>query len=322
MPDPSTCGEIWLGDVLRAADALGAHDAGQLDAIARLLGMRPPAFRIDTPADASGRGHRGVSAGRPGPAPAVPPNTPDPADAESTVNSVPLLEPQLVRGFPGQRQWTQPALAPTKPADHGERPRPAPLLPPQSEAATLRFLVSRAVPEGQVDIVRLLDMLGTATPIIELPYRQVRTLRYGVQMLVDLGEGMEPFLRDSARLIERVTAISGRHATDVRWFAGCPLDRSGPGAGWTWGPYRPPAAGTRVLVVSDFGGQLAVRGNLPARYAEDWQRTAALVRYNDCSPVALVPAPPERWPGWLTSVMPALCWDRSTTAAVARSVLS
>lgn len=322
MPDASARGEIWLGDVLRAADALGAHDAGEIAAIARLLGMRPPAHRTDTPADAPGRGHRGATGGRPRPAPVAPPRPQDPADTEAPAPGVPLLEPQPARGFPGQREWTQPALAPAKPADHGARPRPAPLLPPQSEAATLRLLVSRAVPEGEVDIAQLLDMLGTATPITELPHRQVRTLRYGVQMLVDLGEGMQPFLRDSARLIERVTAVSGRHGTDVRWFAGCPLDRCGPGAGWTWGPYRPPAAGTRVLVVSDFGGQLAARGSLPAHYAEDWRRTAELVRYNGCSPVALVPAPPESWPGWLASVMPALCWDRSTTAAVARSALS
>lgn len=163
--------------------------------------------------------------------------------------------------------------------------------------------MSRLVAEGPVDIERLLGLMGTATVVTELPRQPVRTVRFGVQVIVDLGEGMEPFLRDAMRVLERAAAISGRHGCDVLYFADCPLHRSGPGAAWTWGSYHPPATGTRVLVLSDFGLHLDAAGRLPPRYEEDWRHTAGLIRHNGCSPVALVPAPLDRWPRWLTDLI-------------------
>ncbi|WP_369275944.1 hypothetical protein AB5J55_43860 [Streptomyces sp. R11] len=140
------------------------------------------------------------------------------------------------------------------------------LLPPSSEAATLHVLVSRMPPEGPVDLDRLLDRLAGNVAVEELPRQPVRTLRFGVQILVDLGEGMEPFWRDE---MDGVTAIAGRQSCQVRYFSGCPLHRSGEGAGWTWKPYRPPARGAKVLVLSDFGcnadSSAAATAHLPAQ---------------------------------------------------------
>lgn len=316
-------GQIWLGDVARAVAALGvdAADLATVSRIANLLGM-----------EISGSAPSPGASGRRDPAP---PPEPDPPsrdaqdDASPTVETpeppspqpnVPVLEPVAARGGT-PRNWREPALAAAGQSVAAQRPALQTLLPPHSEAATLRLLVSRLVAEGPVDVDRLLDLICTATPVPELPRRPVRTLRFGVQILVDLGEGMEPFLRDAMHVVDRVRAISGRHGTDVRYFADCPLDRCGPGAAWTWEPYRSPAAGTRALVLSDFGRRLEATGRLPAHYAGNWRRTADLVRHNGCSPVALVPVPTERWPRWLTGVMPSLCWDRTTTAAAALSAL-
>ncbi|MER5662808.1 hypothetical protein [Streptomyces mirabilis] len=316
-------GEIWIGDVARAVAALSVDPADKavLSRIANLLGM-------ETAASVRPPSRSGSSEPRPRPrtVPSAPRSSPTPPAQEDPRQrrrdglAVPLLQP-LSAWDSVPRVWSEPALAGPSSRAIGERPALQGLLPPHSEAATLRLLVSRLVAEGPVDIERLLGLMGTATVVTELPRQPVRTVRFGVQVLVDLGEGMEPFLRDAMRVLERAAAISGRHGCDVLYFADCPLHRSGPGAAWTWGSYHPPATGTRVLVLSDFGLHLDAAGRLPPRYEEDWRHTAGLIRHNGCSPVALVPAPLDRWPRWLTDLMPALCWDRTTTAAVARSRL-
>jgi hypothetical protein len=196
------------------------------------------------------------------------------------------------------------------------------LLPPSSEAATLHVLVSRRVPEGPVDVDRLLDRLAENVAVEELPRQPVRTLRFGVQVLVDLGEGMEPFWRDEVELVDRVTSVAGPQSCQVRYFSGCPLHRSGEGAGWTWKPYRPPARGAKVLVLSDFGCNADRSATAAARLHKDWQETVGIMRRHGCSPVALVPLPRTGIPSWVSGLMPVLSWDRTTTTAQAQVGLS
>ncbi|MFJ4518968.1 hypothetical protein [Streptomyces sp. NPDC088816] len=196
------------------------------------------------------------------------------------------------------------------------------LLPPSSEAATLHVLLSRTVPEGPVDLERLVEQLAGNVTVEALPRLPVRTLRFGVQVLVDLGEGMEPFLRDEMELVDRVTAIAGQHGCQVRYFSGCPLHRSGEGAGWTWKPYRPPAEGAKVLVLSDFGCNGGSGRSAAERLRKDWQETAKIMRRSGCPAVALSPVPQTRIPSWMSTLMPVLSWDRTTTTAQAQVRLS
>jgi hypothetical protein len=317
-------GEIWIADLARVVTVLDVEptDHPKLARIAGLLGMAVPA-----PAPLTAEPQQ------PRPPAQLPPGSPTrrttaalrPADhgqpPPQRQEPVPLLTP-LRTEAPEPRVWAGPALARQGPDPAAGLPPYHSLLPPSSEAATLHLLLSRVVNEGPVDIERLLDLVASGYPLTELPRQPVRTLRFGVQVLVDLGEGMRPFLRDQMEVVERINAIAGRHGREVRYFTGSPLHRSGPGAGWTWKPYRPPANGTRVLVLSDFG-QHSEPGELSlSRYRQDWQTTVGLIRRNGCLPVALMPVPQDGWPRWLTALMPVLSWDRTTTAAITQARLS
>ncbi|MFB7360225.1 hypothetical protein [Streptomyces gardneri] len=230
-----------------------------------------------------------------------------------------VLSPISTGMAAAERSWTEPALA--------EQPRHAPqqdaphqtLLPPSSEAATLHLLLSRVVPEGPVDVGLLLERVCRGDVLSQLPREPVRTLRFGVQVLVDLGMGMQPFYRDQSELVTRIGSLAGRHSRDVKYFSGTPLHRSGPGAGWTWRAYEPPPPGARVLILSDFGLN---EGGMASEHEDDWCEVVRLIRRAGCRPLALVPAPSAQWPPWLVALMPVLAWDRCTTTAHVYAALS
>ncbi|MFC8668739.1 hypothetical protein [Streptomyces sp. NPDC057199] len=162
--------------------------------------------------------------------------------------------------------------------------------------------------------------LAKGTYIGELPRTPVRTLRFGVQVLVDIGTGMQLFIRDQQELLNRISAIIGRHACDIRYFAGDPR-RNGTGARWTYKPLAAPARGTRVLILSDFGLHHA---GTPTRTvgAHEWQEALTVLHRGGCLPVGLTPIPAPRQPSWLRAMMPLLTWDRTTTAAAAHTRMS
>lgn len=324
---------IWVGDLARALVGLGV-DPGDYDRvrhIAALLGLRGPVPGPDPAVDRHGTPVPDPAQGG-GPAPGTPSRptrqhdtAPEPRALHDS--GAPLLSGQPAQltmltplhGRGGHRPgWRFRALA-----ERAEHPEEAglphhPLLPPHSETATLQTVLSRVVPEGEVDTRRLLEEIATGHPLQEFPRLPVRTLRFGTQVLVDLGPGMELFARDQAELVDRITAIVGRHATEVLYFAESPLHRAGPGAGWTWRPYRPPAAGTRVLVLSNFGCHRPGAG-LPSALWHEWQELTALLRRSGCLPAAMVPLPPDRYPDRLTPLMPVLSWDRCTTTVHAEA---
>ncbi|MFJ2008305.1 hypothetical protein [Streptomyces chartreusis] len=317
--------EIWIADMARVVMALevAASDHRQRGEIAQLLGMIAPEPAHQAAPSARGGQHLPPSASSAAPAKKrLRPVEERTVPARQLPDERTSLLPPLSTGQSGPRTWGEPMLRAAPPAQ-GASPLPyQSLLPPSSEAATLHVLLSRTVPEGPVDLDRLLDGLAGNVAVEELPRQPVRTLRFGVQILVDLGEGMEPFWRDETELVDRVTAIAGRQACQVRYFSGCPLRRSGEGAGWTWKPYRPPARGAKVLVLSDFGCNADSGASAAARLRKDWQESVEIMRRHGCPAVALVPVPRKSIPSWVSDLMPVLSWDRTTTTAQAQVGLS
>lgn len=310
-------GENWVGAMARAVATLGCHDDVTLDKIAGMLGLRRlpstgapggPSTGAPVSATATGRPTAPTPAPRP---PEAEPSVPAPREP---AHSMPLLSP-VGTELAVQRLWTQPALAETPASAVSRRSHHQSLLPPRSQAAILRLLLSRVVPEGPIDTERMITDLARGAYLSELPRRPVRTLRFGVHVLLDIGQGMELFLRDQQELLHRIIAVTGRHACDVRYFAGDPL-RSGRGAGWTWKPLTAPPRGTRVLLVSDFGRNRAGTVDVTA-----WQTAITVFRRGGCLPVALTPLPASRQPSWLRALVPVLTWDRTTTAAMAHARL-
>jgi hypothetical protein len=194
-----------------------------------------------------------------------------------------------------------------------------PLFPPRSTPAILQAALSRQVAEGPIDITSLVETVARCKPVSVVRRRYVPTLRYGVQVLVDLGPAMEPFRRDQEQVTRQIIATVGHEKVRVRYFAYSPLRGTGTGAGWTWRrPYRPPSRGTPILLLSDMGiGGPA--GDLRASTYPEWLEFGRIAAGNESGIVAFVVYPPGRWPSWLASLGHPVSWDRRATARSTRT---
>ncbi|WP_437981394.1 hypothetical protein [Sorangium sp. So ce117] len=205
-------------------------------------------------------------------------------------------------------------------ADEAAPARPAlqPLFEPAGSRSLVSALISTLHPEGEVESERLVERISRGRPVDTVPRRPRPTLRAGVQILVDRGTGMMPFTRDAAELAAGIRALAGASVTTLLYFAEVPFE-AGPGARRKWRRYHPPAPGTTVVALTDIG--IHAPDTTPAALVEQWHLFARLNRQAGCRLVALVPAPPHRFPHALASVFPLISWDRSTTLAAARRAL-
>jgi len=315
--------DIWWADVIRARRALGARTPAEFAAIAAALGYQVTAEERVVSGAESGRSPADPA----GPAPPSPVARPAPdrwrgavadQDAGDRAN-LPVLQPVAVEPAGPARPDEGEVLArAAPPAAQRADPRWS-LLAPHSAAAITQYLLSRSVAGGEPDIDRALELIGAGRPIVDLPGRPVRTLRFGAQVLVDRAASMEPFDRDQADVVRVVTAVVGAGRTEIVQFADVPSRGAGPGRRWSWSRYEPPAAGTGVLLLTDFGigGDpfTAHRASLA-----EWTRFLQRLHRAECRPIALVPYPPARWPRRLLRLCPMITWDRHTTVGHARAV--
>ncbi|MFK0018781.1 hypothetical protein [Streptomyces sp. NPDC090798] len=316
--------DVWIRDLLRALPLAQGQGEEAERAIARLLG-----FDITAP----GTGGQDVAPGSAvfpatGDAnlPGLVPEEPSPDDlashprtpglmANGSVgedNSLPLLDPSGEES-PLPFEWTAPSLPPP---DRSRLQAPLsydPLLAPRSTSALLHLALSKQVDQGELDVERVVEQLSQGLPLESLPRRPVRTVRFGVQVLADLGVGMEPFSRDVHETVHHVRATVGHEHTQVAYFDHCPVRGAGPGPRWTWREYVPPAPGTRILILSDLG-MGGPRLNARRGTRAEWERLVRTLAYAQCTAVAFVPFPEQRWPSWAAKLLPLVPWDRQTTA--------
>lgn len=316
-------GDIWLGDAARALAAL-THDDRTERAVLRLLGLTPDTRTKPVHGGQSESGAR-VSSPSVDAAPSPEPGLPAPAVDEPAATAAPVEVPDgLPLLTPIGFEPPRPLPAPAQPLPRVDQSRlrvarpHEPLLAPRSALAVLGLALSRPAPEGEIDSDAFVQAISRAQPVDNLPRRLTRTLRFGVQVLVDLGAGMLPFARDQHDLVARVRSLFGPERTDVQRFADAPLRGTGPGARWTWKPYQPPPPDTRILLLSNFG-----IGGHPLDYLAgdrtEWQEFLDVVARHKATPVGFVPYPPQRWPLWLRSQLTLVCWDRGTTVSTIRS---
>ncbi|WP_030754594.1 hypothetical protein [Streptomyces griseus] len=311
-------GEIWLADVVRALEAADTDE--QRREVVRMLGFAPSTVLADpvaSPSETAPLPPEPFPLPAPGPAPAREDEPPAPSPAPAGDRDEPedvLAELPLLRALRSAGEGDAPPRRPVEPLARptGERhPLPhEPLLVPRWTHAIVRALLSRPVPEGPVDIDVLITAMACRRPVTRLPRLPVPTLRYGVQVLVDRGAGMQPFRRDQDELLRRVRAVVGPQLVETGYFSDAPQRGTGPGPRWTRKPYRPPRAGRRVLVLSDLG-----LGGPPGHRRgtrEEWADFAGRVRQAGCGAVVLSPYPVHRWAEWMPRVLPLVCWDRTT----------
>jgi hypothetical protein len=299
------------GDLLRAISEL---DVEHWDDASRMLGFSPAESDLDetalgVAADADELRAPSVTADLAMPLATV-------ADAELTLAARPVS--RTIPTDVGDVAW----LAEVPPLPHpgaavrASGLRHEPLLDSRREAALLAELVATTMLRGRPDIGQMIRVVTTRRQIRAIPRRPRPTLAHGVQVLVDLGLGLRPFVRDRQDIEAALRRVVGSTVT-VGWF----MDDLANGVCLPGDddlmPYEP-AAGVPVLLISDLG-----IGGQSARTR--WLRVEQLVKLSDrvrsqgSFVCALVPYSRPRWPVGLARRMAVVQWDRRATMATVRA---
>ena len=309
-------GQISLADLLESMRELGPADAEASDGILRLLGLEP---RRAEPPQSSSRKPRPPR-----------PQTTRPTEAPSQPESAEprprrRLESVLTPANSGRAplpEWIAATeqLGATE-TRHLHRAIPLePLFPARTTRAILSGCLATPAETGPLNLARVVEMVGRAQIIRSMPRFVIPTLSRGVQLLIDQSEGLQPFAADQSVLRSALVQVAGRDRTTVLYFHGSPEWGAGSGLREDWLPYKPPAAGTPVVVLTDLG-ITQPSGIAGIAAASDWKRFAQLLARAHCPLLALVPYPQRRWPPALLRRMDIVQWDRNTTASVIRHVI-
>ena len=226
-------------------------------------------------------------------------------------------DPDLPRLTPvgrDERELSAPwrAAAPLEPFDPARHLTPlarrAPLFDPRWTRELLAALIATDVADGRLDEAAAVALIAAGRPLDPLPLLARPSLRRGAQVLVDVGEGMEPFVDDAWDLVERIERIAGEAQVSSHAFWDAPLRGVAPDLD----PYEPPPPQTPVLVVTDAG----IGGPSPrlerSRPAE-WLELATRLAERGSPVILIVPYRRERWPAALRRLK-LVEWDRRTTA--------
>lgn len=194
-------------------------------------------------------------------------------------------------------RWRRPPLA-------------EPLVAPPRGRAFAIGLAAVDVP-GPIDVRRLVEAVARRRLRRQPPRITRRSMRRGVQLLVDRGPALDPLRDDIARLIGWLVDVASDSGLQRLGFDGDP--RFVVGAGGGRDPDElvehrlllPPSGGA-VVVVCDLG----IARPRSGRHAPPaiWRAHERLVRDGGCRPVYLVPYPPDRWPSELARRLAIVHW--------------
>jgi hypothetical protein len=217
---------------------------------------------------------------------------------------------ELKKPFPsGSRsQWyaqTQPLEFDTAP-DRLPRLVAEPLLAPMSQRVMLLAMLATFVSGHNVDLRRLIDRIAVRTPLRKIPHLRKRSVRRGVQLLLDVGERMQPFFDDQIQLIEYLTPLMPEGRIQVVRCHGAPPAR--PFAG----EYLPPSPGTPILLVSDLGRGGGALSPFGAR-ADVWIDFARHMEALGCHVLVLAPVSQDKIGPKLREFLHIVTWDRTLT---------
>jgi hypothetical protein len=300
---------VWVGDLARALGELEPRDDTTRSAIAAVLGLAPPGDattagaagrrpdrnapggRLSRRREATSTGSTGEEAGPPAAALAM------------EIGLIAREEP-AAGSLSGVHPLAQRPIDPPGEAVHH------PLFRPRWTRGVLTAALSTDDENGPVDVDRLTEQLARAEAPAELPRRRWPTMRHGVQLLVDVGEGMLPYAHDQDVLTTYLRAIVGAHRVATRAFRGTPLEDPADPAESRWTPPRP---GTPIALLTDLGIARPPLSMDPAPVG-DWLRFADEARRALCPVVAFVPYRSERVPMPLRRAISVVQWDRRTTA--------
>lgn len=304
MPDAATSPPLaGLADLVRADLAL-APNAEARQVLANMLGLSlaaptrpqrvvpPPLNDEDEDQDETTREPRGDH-----------PLAVDPDD----------LDPDVVRLEPTQAptpstQYRDPI--PERQAHHSRPELPfTPLLAERTEAELTILVLSSPSPTSALDIDAAVGQIARARPLLAIPRKTAPAILPGAQVLVDLGEPMQPFRRDQEDFLHRLHQLAGDSAK-VLYYRDDPTLEAGPTPRrFGWQPYALPEPGRPLLVLSDLGC------GVPRRYevTRAWLALARRLRRRDSHLVAFGPLEHRQLDSRLRRAVSWVTWDRATT---------
>lgn len=303
-------GTISLSDLLTAAHRLQLGPGVLLEEAAALMGIRPVA---EPPAEPPRLMYGETGA----------PLSDDEDDDEGALQEFPFKEPlepfydpaddaALEAGTEGGEDRPLPDLS--RPWNPRLLPPLDPLLPERIAAATVEAVTAIRQPDGALDVSRIVERIASAQPLHHLPCRPRPTLRRGLQLLLDMGEGMMPFRGDQAALRRRILTVVGDELVNVQRFVGTPLRKAGAGPAFTWDRYASPPPGTPVVVVSDVGIGWPPLHGADRATENEWLAFAQRLAAADCPLTIIVPYPPARWPKRLARAARQVAWESPRNA--------
>jgi hypothetical protein len=285
-----------LGDLLRAAEALGVTDEAGWWRVAASFGLVPGAV-----ATGSGRPVRPVTRRPAGGASVVAPPAPVATPGRTpAAGALVVLDPVAPTA-----DWRTGVALLDDETGSTTPLVPEPLFVRPRDRGQLLATAGTPTPTGDVDVPRLVRVLASLRALERLPQERRVRLSRGVQVLVDRGAGMDPFRHDVDDVLRRLREVAGAHRVEVASFVGCPSR----GLGRAQRTWRPPPPAVAVLVVSDLDAD-------PYEAEEDPSTTAEWLLFARRRPiVALCPARVGRTLAAAIRVVP---WDRRTSARRAR----
>jgi hypothetical protein len=284
--------EIWLAELATAARALKPRDEPTRRALAALLGLesRDAAEREPEPEAAAAEVPDAIEGE---------PELEDHAGEESDEDALPRLTPSATEAPPIQRAWAE--AEPLEPFSEERHTAAAlryePLFDPRWTASLLASAAAGVKLDGAIDEHRIVAWISHGRPVTSVPRLPRATTSTGVRLLIDMGEGMEPFRRDVRALAARLRRIAGRTAVKVARFQGAPS-----------AAFVEP--GVPALVLSDLGCS-----GMRSPPLDSWRGFARALAAQGSPAFVFVPFPRERWPRGLGRHLTVVEWDRRSTAA-------
>lgn len=297
---------VGFADVINAHAALKPNAAGA-EAIVRMCGfeIRPDdhgAAQIKRDAaDRDGTGESDTSS-------SVPPAAP--AEVQALPPSVRRLKPvrQDTRTIPVDPISTH------KESPAYEVPRFEGLLTERDGVELMRMASSVSIATDRIDVDRVAARLASALPLTELPMLTMKSLEFGAQILVDVGQSMQQFYKDQADLVKRVEDKLRKFA-EVQYYADDPLRGCGSERRrYSWHAYQLPHPQVPVIALTDLGCGFPLR---PVA-TRGWMRLAELLKRRKSRVVVFAPVALARIPAELARVVDLVLWDRS---AIRRNVM-
>ena len=315
--------DVSLGDIIRAyAGSLAPEDEHTRTVIATLLGFdRRPLKRKKASGDKAGKRHLDGNY-RAAKERADRPSTQNRENSQASHEGRRLKPIAKETSTLRLTNWKRsPSLEPFDDSRHGSALLfHYSLFRREWTRAIVSEMLATACPCGDVDVSALVEQLARGKAVARAPRAMRPTLSRGVQLLIDIGEGMQPFERDCRQIRHDVATVTGKSKIRIWQYRDSPLSGIVPGSAWEWGSYKTPPMGTPVLVISDCGIGSSTIGTTESG-VDDWMIFLEYVRRQQCPLIALVPYPRSRWPEALRLRMRVVQWDRRTTAGSVRYAL-